>query len=178
MYVRNSLALTCLVVFSACSSSIRDDGNDAHSGQALEYVAPCTPAECDGSAVPQIGCADDSEPTLSCAPDGNGTCHVTPVCDGDDGVVSYEPCDPSECGPIPQIGCPPDYTYVESCGSENGAACVWTIDCVPPPSTTPCTIPDGCGPMPEYAPICEDGSTGTLACMQTDSTCSWQPQCP
>jgi hypothetical protein len=32
--------------------------------------------------------------------------------------------------------------------------------------------------MPALAPICDDGSTGTLACMQSESQCVWQPRCP
>ena len=185
MYARISLASICFLgLFPvACSSSTEDGGNRARSArseQPLEYVQPCTPAVCDGLPVPAIGCADGNAPTLSCAPGDDGTCHVTPECgdSGDDGVVSYSPCEPSECGPIPEIGCPSDDTLIQSCGSENGGACLWTITCVPPPSTTPCPTPDGCGPMPELAPICDDGSTGTLACMQTGSDCAWQPQCP
>jgi hypothetical protein len=182
------------VVLVACNSSTDGGANDARSDHALEYLQPCTPADCDASAIPMIGCADGSTPTLSCAPGDDGACHVELEC-GDDGVssgdpgdpgdpndpdepVSYEPCDPSECGAIPQIGCPSDYTLVESCGSVNGNACTWAINCIPPASTTPCATPDGCGPMPELGVICDDGSVGTLACMETDNDCSWQPQCP
>jgi hypothetical protein len=180
MYARLSLASICFIGLAlGCTSSTDISGDHGRAGQALEYVQSCTPAECDELAVPQIGCASGSDPTLTCAPGDDGTCHVTPTCDGDgDGTVSYAPCEPVECGPIPQIGCPPDYTLVESCGSENDAACKWTITCTPPPSTTPCATPDGCGPMPAIGVVCDDGSSGTLACMQTESECSWQPQCP
>jgi len=183
MYARLSLGSVWFlgVALAACTSSTTGEPSDARSGQALEYVAPCTPEECDGLPVPEIGCADGTTPTVSCAPADDGTCHVTPECDGDDDgddTVSYAPCDADECGPIPQIGCPSDHTLVTSCGSENDAACTWTITCVPPPSTTPCATPDGCGPMPELGVICDDGSAGTLACMEVGSDCSWQPQCP
>ena len=188
MYARISLiGLPALALaLAACSSSSgggSGNGDDVgHSEHRLAYVEPCTPADCDGLPVPEIGCADSSTPTLSCEPTGNGTCHIVPKCDGGaddpDEPVSYESCEESECGPIPQIGCPDGDTLAQSCGSENDGPCLWTITCIPPPSTTPCQTPDGCGPMPEIGVICDDGSSGSLACMQTGSDCSWEPQCP
>src|SRR5262245_56468123 len=100
------ISLICLLglFVAACSSSSDGGRNEGQSEQPLVYVDPCTPAECDGLPVIEIGCAHGS-PILTCEPNANGICHIEPTCSdsGDDGVVSYAPCDPSACGPLPQI---------------------------------------------------------------------------
>jgi hypothetical protein len=179
-----SVGFLAFLLVACGSSSKGGDDNAGSSDQTLKYVAPCTPTTCDGLPEIQVGCADGSDPTFVCAPDNDGACHLTPECGSGStgkcggGDVSYAPCAPSECGPIPAIGCAPGEAPTQTCGSEDGGACTWTITCSPPPSTTPCATPDGCGPTPALAPICNDGTTGTLACMQVGSECSWLPQCP
>ena len=129
------------------------------------FTAPCTPERC--------GDAPSAIARPRCKP-------LPSECGWSDGTsVSYRPCAASECGaePGPDV-CPDGTTFKgNTCGSENDAACAWTTACAPPPSTTPCADPEGCGPKPEIGVVCSDGGIGDLACMQLQSSCGWQRTC-
>ncbi len=129
------------------------------------FTAPCTADRC--------GDAPASVSSPRCKP-------LPSECGWSDGTsVSYSQCAEAECGPAPGPEvCPEGTTFkTNTCGSENDAPCAWSTACAPPPSTTPCPDPEGCGPMPGIGVICKDGGTGGLECMQFEARCNWQRTC-
>ncbi len=172
--------LNVALVLVACSSSSttpnepnapsNTDDETATTRTGLSFIAPCTAAAC--GEIPSSSKAEKPQCTPSAGacgwsdPDPNGS-------------VSYRECPASECGPEPDASvCPAGTSFKgAACGSENEGACVWRSACTPPPSTTPCPDPDGCGEMPAIGVICKDGSNGTLECMQFGSKCEWQRSC-
>lgn len=166
------LLLPALAIAWACESSSGPDvAPDSIHPQPqpnrteVKLTAPCTAAKC-----------GDAPATLAsprCKPQPS-ECAWT-----DDTSVSYRPCAESECGvaPGPDV-CPSGTTFKgNACGSENESACTWSTACAPPPSTTPCASPEGCGPQPAIGVICKDGDAGALACMEFGSSCNWQRTC-
>ena len=136
----------------------------------LSFIAPCTAAAC--GEIPPSSKSEKPQCTPS-----SGSCGWA---DPDpNGSTSYRECPASECGPEPDASvCPEGTTFKgAACGSENEGACVWRSACAPPPSTTPCADPNGCGEMPLIGVVCKDGSAGTLECMQFGSTCKFQRSC-
>jgi hypothetical protein len=166
------MALTGLGLGAACAASSTDDGRDTeirpqpqpNRREAL-FSAPCTATTC-GDAPASL-----SKPR--CAPSGVECTWA------EDAVVSYAQCDAGTCGqePSPDV-CPAGTDFkANMCGSENEGACRWTTVCAPPPSTTPCADPSGCGAQPALGVICSDGGMGELLCMQLDDRCGWQRSC-
>lgn len=134
--------------------------------RAASFTSPCTARRC--------GDAPTSISSPRCKPSSDESCGWT-----DDTSVSYRQCPDIQCGaaPGPEV-CPEGTTFKGStCGSENEAACAWTTACAPPPSTTPCAEPEGCGEMPAIGIICKDGGVGGLDCMQFEGRCEWQRTC-
>ncbi|MBX3263959.1 MAG: hypothetical protein KIS78_29120 [Labilithrix sp.] len=131
----------------------------------VTFTAPCTATAC--------GEAPEAIASPSCKP-LPADCGWT-----DNSSVSFRQCADSECGVAPTSEVCPSGTLFRgnTCGSENEAPCAWNTACVPPPSTTPCPAPEGCGPKPEIGVICQDGGIGGLECMQFDSRCDWQRTC-
>jgi hypothetical protein len=143
----------------------------AQTREQIEYVAPCTAVAC--GELPATSTSE--RPACSPAPDGCGWTDPDP-----NQTVSYRLCEPRECGPAPASDICPAGTISggSQCGAENDGPCQWRTPCVAPPSTTPCGDPVGCGPMLALGVLCDDGSTGELACRQVGDACQWQPQCP
>ncbi len=139
--------------------------------EALDFVEPCTASTC-GEVPPST---TSSRPQCRAS---TSSCAWSDPPSPDDNV-SYRACEESECGPKPDASvCPSGTTYKGSaCGSENEGPCTWRTTCAPPPSTTPCPDADGCGPKPELAVICDDGSVGDLVCMKLGAKCGWQRSC-
>lgn len=139
--------------------------------EALDFIAPCTASVC-GEIPPS---AKSSRPRCRSSA---GACAWSDPPSPDDSV-SYRACEESECGPKPDASvCPSGTTYKgAACGSENEGPCTWRTTCVPPPSTTPCEDAYGCGPKPELAVVCKDGSVGDLLCMKQGTRCDWQRSC-
>jgi len=144
------------------------------TSQTLSAVGTCSFAEC-GSLPSNLS----STPSVKCSsPSAAASANCAWSASGDDSTVSYRPCSASECPPAPALDCPAGTVHSsQQCGSENGAACAWTTVCSPPRSTTPCPDQNGCGPAPLLGVICQDGSTGALACVSDGKTCSWQRNC-
>lgn len=169
--------LSALSLAGACeSSSEPGSGAERPGGQGIHpqpqpnrretrFTSPCTAAKC--------GEAPGALESPRCKP-LDAECGWT-----DDTSVSYRPCPDTECGPAPGPEvCPAGTTFKgNACGSENEGACAWSTSCAPPPSTTPCPDPEGCGPRLNIGVICKDGGAGELACMQFDTRCNWQRTC-
>lgn len=160
---------------AACASSSPNDppgpgSQNIHpqpqpNRKQLKFTAPCTPATC--------GEAPEALERPRCKP-------VDAACEwAEDQPVSYRLCSADECGEAPDAAICPSGTTSKGneCGSENDGRCAWTSVCVPPPSTIPCADPAGCGPKPEIAVVCSDGSIGDLACMHFETRCGWQATC-
>jgi len=162
---------------SASSSTSPDVETPIHpqpqpNAGEVRFTSPCTPGTC-GSAPSSL-----ESPHCKSQP---GTAPTPASCGWSDadGTVSYRPCADAECGVAPGADlCPPSTIFRgNTCGSENEAACAWSTVCAPPPSTTPCSDPEGCGAQPAIGVICSDGGSGGLACMQVSSGCAWQRTC-
>lgn len=146
--------------------------NDEPTAQAsLAFRSPCTASSC-GALPSSLGGASSAR----CAAQASAACGWSAA--ESDETVSYRPCKPSDCGAEPGASiCPSGTTFKgNQCGAENDGACTWTTSCAPPRSTTPCSE-DACGPKIEIGVICQDGSTGDLACMKQGSKCVWERTC-
>lgn len=161
----------------ACGANVDSDNKEPprSTNQTLKYVDGCTPKACDGLPVTLMACADPAKTTHVCAPGSDGACKLDLVCDPS-GSVSWEPCADTACGPAPAIGCADDATLTQQCGKENGGACKWVTTCSPKPGEL-CAA-GACGDaVPTIAPICSDGSTGSLECRRLGDRCGWVPDC-
>jgi hypothetical protein len=151
------------VLMSACASQA-PESKKVGSAAAL-FTEPCTAWAC--GAAP-------SAAEATCAPaDGNCVWAVA------DGTTSYTQCAATACGTPPGAEvCPAGTEWKgNQCGSVDGAPCRWTTTCAPPRSTTPCPSADGCGPVPELAVICKDGTAVGLVCMKQGDACGWERPC-
>ena len=80
---------------------------------------------------------------------------------------------------IPAVACASGFTESSQCGSLDGAACAWAITCTASLTGNACPVANGCGDtQPDVAPVCADGSEGSLVCLQTTTGCEWGPSCP
>jgi hypothetical protein len=167
--------VSALGLVGACESSSAPDQGPGAEGihpqpqpnrKEATFTAPCTATSCG------ITPGELAKPV--CKP-ASSQCTWS-----ESEVTSYRPCAESECGVTPGTDvCAPGTEFkTNMCGSENEGACLWRTVCAPPPSTTPCSAPDGCGEMPLIGVLCQDGGTGELACMQFASECRWQATCP
>ncbi len=161
----------------ACGANVESPAASGSKASTLEYVGSCTPERCDGLPVPAIACADPSKSVSTCAPGKDGTCDVTLTCDGSPSdTVSWEACADAACGAAPAIACADGAKLSRQCGKLNGGACTWVTTCAPEPGE-PCA-PGACGDaVPAIAPICSDGSTGSMVCRKLGATCGWASSC-
>lgn len=87
------------------------------------------------------------------------------------------PCSAAECGPSPLVlGCDDVITHASDCERGDDGFCSWQVD----DCDAECT-PADCGPQPEIAKLCDDGSVvGAELCMEVeDGNCGWTfPECP
>lgn len=147
-------------------------GPDSPSRQALIVTAECSFEAC-GSVPSSLS----SEPEVKCSAQ-ESDCSWSDTGDDDNGTVSYRPCADSECPAKPAVNCPSNTVQsTQQCGSENNAACSWTTTCVPPRVKTPCADPNSCGPVPDLAVICSDGSASGLVCVTDGKTCFLERGC-
>lgn len=161
----------------ACGANVESPAPSSSKSSTLKYVGSCTPEKCDGLPAPALACADPTKSVSTCAPGKDGACAIALSCDGgSDGTVSWEPCADTACGPAPAIACADGATLTRQCGKLNGAACAWETTCAPKPGDL--CAPGACGEaMPAIAPMCSDGSVGTLECRKLGSTCGWTSSC-
>lgn len=167
-------AVSCLLF--ACASSKgsaappKGEEDPGLQARSLIYQVPCNPEAC--SSPPST--AIDVNGLASCLPT-DGTCGWKAADPNE--PVSFSQCEESKCGAVPQIGCAPGYHAVPPvCGSINGAACAYQTTCAADVSDVACDDTK-CGPMPELAPICDDGSTGNMVCRAKTDGCGWVPDC-
>lgn len=171
-------------LLAACGASVDPPTSSARAAK-LQYVGACTPSACDGLPTPAIACADASKSVDVCAPGADGACGISLRCDGgggsaggpaDDGTVSFEPCADSACGAVPMIGCADDATMTQLCGKENAGACQWFSTCAPKPGAL--CDPKECGDaVPAVAPICSDGTVGSMVCRKLGGACGYASSC-
>lgn len=155
MKIRTSwLHVGCLALTTVACGGTTDDAAPKDAVADLLYVGACTPADCDGQPVSEIGCAE-GQPQYVCSAKGGNACSVDVECPAadPDGTVSFAPCEDAQCGPTPtapEAECPEGYAWRSAqCGSLNGGACAWANSCtkVPTPGTTvdPSKVGAACG---------------------------------
>ena len=158
---------------AACGGSEpRQGGVQAPTRQSLIVTSECSFESC-GSVPSNLS----TEPKVKCSAK-ESDCSWADLGSDDNGSVSYRPCANSECPAKPAVNCPSDTVQsAQQCGSENNAACSWTTTCVPPRVKTPCANPDSCGPVPELAVQCSDGTYSGLVCVTDGKTCFLERGC-
>jgi len=175
----NSIAIITMLsscaafALSACGGSEPGQGGaQAPTRQTLIVTSECSFEGC-GSVPSNLS----SEPQVKCtALESN--CGWSEVSDDHAGTVSYRACADSECPAKPAVNCPSNTVQsAQQCGSESGAACAWTTSCVPPRVKTPCADPDSCGPVPDLAVQCSDGTYNGLVCVTDGNSCFLERGC-
>ena len=168
-------SLLLLAVACGNSGSIDESPDGIHpqpqpTNGNIKIDAPCNTTTC--------GPAPSSFQYPKCRPQSGACTWIDQV------AVSYQACEPVECGPAPTTNvCPTGTSFASNtCGSENDDSCRWTTACAPPRSTTPCPDPNGPNGCPSEVEsigvICKDGSNGALACyLLASGKCGYQPNC-
>jgi hypothetical protein len=167
------VALLIVLATSACGST-SDSQDRSPEGRRQQWVAK---GECTFEACSSVPSSFEGEARVQCSKGDGEECEWS--ADGNDGSVSYAPCEDRECPARPAIDCPADHSKSQQCGNENNAGCAWTTVCVPPRETTPCPSSNGCDGQPvlELGVICSDGSTGGFVCVTDDERCYWERSC-
>lgn len=157
---------------------------------SLVFKSPCNALNC--PAPPSTGSNDTYECAASAADlDACGWVPGSPA-NGSDPVgtdpnspVSFSECDAKECPAVLGYACKEGTTGTVVCGRENGGECTNYIVCAPTPGTELCDD-NACGPKPELAEICDDGTSAELACKRSaqikgagaPQQCAWASGCP
>lgn len=133
------LHVGCLALAAVGCGTTAGEPSSSDAVADLLYVGACSPADCDGQAVMEIGCAD-GQPSYVCSAQNGGTCSVDVECPAadPDGTVGFAPCEDARCGATPaapEAECPEGYAWsAVQCGSPNGGACAWANHCAKIPA--------------------------------------------
>jgi hypothetical protein len=164
----------------ACGSGKDASKATATGASALVFKAPCAPTSCPDAPVSSDSdsyvCAQ-ADQTCAWSPGGSGASGVG----SSDGTASWRECAANECnGPEIAPACPNGFeSRGLRCGSENEAACSLYAVCIPQKAdggSVTCG-PNDCGPRPEIAAVCKDGTTRELECRARGAKCVFESPC-
>lgn len=157
----------CVVFGDCCSDKI--DVCEAET---------CEPIECGPKPLFLELCSDGSTAGVGdCVSDEAGECgwEITECPEPEPGEG---PCTDLECGPSPLVlDCDGNISHAADCERDDEGFCGWVID----ECEDETCAPEDCGPKPEIAKLCDDGTAvGADLCMEVEEgNCGWTfPECP
>ncbi len=177
-----AFALSALAVACGGSTTSAKSTEPGTSKASLVFKAPCARSACPSSPSGDDEAYVCQETRGECEWSAGGA-GLVGGSDDPNGTVSYRECAPAECaGPEIAPDCPSGtHSLGLRCGSENEAVCTRYAVCVPDESDAGATVtcaPDSCGPIPEIAELCADGTSRGLVCRAKGSKCLPLSACP